>query len=128
LPIILLNSHTHNDQVGDNWEFSTIYGMDTGFTRQNARRSRLGAQAEIAPDQICGALPREFDSKAYATRPSKITVYTHDGGSFDLGGRTLEVIATPGHSPDAISLFDRAKRSALYRRHLLPRAHLALQA
>jgi hypothetical protein len=24
LPIILLNSHTHNDRVGDNWEFSTI--------------------------------------------------------------------------------------------------------
>jgi Metallo-beta-lactamase superfamily len=49
LPIILLNSHTHNDHVGDNWEFSTIYGMDTEFTRQNARGSRLDAQAEITP-------------------------------------------------------------------------------
>ncbi len=28
---------------------------------------------------------------------------------FDLGGRILEVIATPGHTPDAISLLDRAK-------------------
>ena len=108
LPIVVLNSHTHNDHVGDNWEFSTIYGMDTDFTRQNSCGSRLDAQAEITPDQICGALPKGFDSKAYATRPWKITAYTHDGDRFDLGGRTLEVIATPGHTPDAITLLDRA--------------------
>jgi glyoxylase-like metal-dependent hydrolase (beta-lactamase superfamily II) len=108
LPVVVLNSHTHDDHVGDNWEFSTIYGMDTNFTRQNARGSREEAQAEITPDQICGALPPGFDPKAYATRPWKITAYTHDGDRFDLGGRTLEVIATPGHTPDAISLIDRA--------------------
>jgi len=108
LPIVVLNSHTHDDHVGDNWEFSPIYGMDTDFTRQNGRGSRVDAQAEITPDQICGALPKEFDSKAYATRPWKITAYTHDGDRFDLGGRTLEVIATPGHTPDAITLIDRA--------------------
>jgi glyoxylase-like metal-dependent hydrolase (beta-lactamase superfamily II) len=107
LPIVVLNSHTHDDHVGGNWEFSTIYGMDTDFTRENARGSRADAQAEITPDQICGALPQGFDSKAYATRPWKITAYTHDGDRFDLGGRTLEVIATPGHTPDAISLIDR---------------------
>ena len=107
-PIIVLNSHTHNDHVGGNWEFVTIYGMDTDFTRNNARGSREDAQAEITPDQICGALPQGFDAKAYATRPWKITAITHDGDRFDLGGRTLEVIATPGHTPDAISLLDRA--------------------
>jgi len=108
LPITLLNSHTHNDHVGDNWEFSRIYGMDTNFTRQNARGSRLDAQTEITSDQICGGLPKGFDSTTYATRPWKITAYTHDGDRFDLGNRTLEVIATPGHTPDSISLLDRA--------------------
>lgn len=108
LPIIVLNSHTHDDHVGGNWEFDTVYGMDTDFTRQNARGSREDAQAEITPDQICGSLPRGFDAKAYATRPWKIAAYLHDGERFDLGGRTVEVIATPGHTPDAISLVDRA--------------------
>ena len=107
-PLILLNSHTHNDHVGGNWQFDTIYGMDTDFTRKNAKGSREDAQSEIAPDQICGTLPRGFDGKAYATRPWKITAYMHDGDRFDLGGRTMEVIATPGHTPDAISLLDRA--------------------
>ena len=107
LPIIVLNSHTHNDHVGDNWQFSAIYGMDTDFTRQNARGSQLDAQAEIAPGQICGVLPKGFDAKSYATRPWKITAYAHGGDRFDLGGRTLELIATPGHTPDAICLLDR---------------------
>src|SRR5215467_7547838 len=52
LPIAVLNSHTHNDHVGDNWQFDTVYGMDTDFTRQNARGSREDAQAEHAADQI----------------------------------------------------------------------------
>ena len=60
LPIVVLNSHTHDDHVGNNWQFETIYGMDTDFTRENARGSREDAQAEIAPDQICGHLPREI--------------------------------------------------------------------
>lgn len=107
LPVVVLNSHTHDDHVGGNWEFSTVYGMDTDFTRANAKGSRVDAQAEITPDQVCGALPQGFDPKAYTTRPWKITAYTHDGDRFDLGGRTLEVIATPGHTPDAISLIDR---------------------
>lgn len=107
LPIIVLNSHTHNDHVGGNWEFETIYAMDTDFTRRNARGSREDAQAEIAPGQICGELPKGFDAKAYATRPWKITKYIHDGERIELGGRTLEVITTPGHTPDAIALFDR---------------------
>jgi len=108
LPIIVLNSHTHDDHVGGNWEFDTIYGMDTDFTRQNARGSSEDAQAEITPDQICGSLPKGFDPKTYSTRPWKITKYIHDGDHIDLGARTIEVIATPGHTPDAISLFDRA--------------------
>jgi glyoxylase-like metal-dependent hydrolase (beta-lactamase superfamily II) len=108
LPVIVLNSHTHDDHVGGNWQFDTVYGMDTDFTRKNAQGSRDDAQAEITPDQICGTLPKGFDPKMYATKPWKIAAYIHDGEKFDLGGRTIEVIATPGHTPDAISLIDRA--------------------
>lgn len=106
LPVSVLNSHTHNDHVGDNWRFSDIYGMDTDFTRADARGSKADAQAELAPGQLCGALPAGFDAKAYATKPFRITHWLHDGDTIDLGGRTLKVIATPGHTPDAIALLD----------------------
>ena len=108
LPVVVLNSHTHNDHVGDNWQFTDVYGMDTEFTRQNARGSRADAQEEIGPGQICGELPASFRPQDYVTRPWKISKTIQDGDRIDLGGRTLEVIATPGHTPDAITLFDRA--------------------
>ena len=108
LPVTVLNSHTHDDHVGDNWQFPTVLGMNTDFTRSNARGSREDAQAEIAPGEICGAMPAGFEPKSYETRPWKIASYIHDGEPIDLGGRTLQVIATPGHTPDSITLFDRA--------------------
>jgi len=110
LPIIVLNSHTHNDHVGDNWQFDTIYSMNRDFTRQNAKGSMADAQAEIAPGEICGTLPKDFDAKSYRTKPWTITKYIDDGDKIDLGGRELEIISTPGHTPDAICLFDRANR------------------
>jgi glyoxylase-like metal-dependent hydrolase (beta-lactamase superfamily II) len=108
LPIVVLNSHTHNDHVGGNWQFETVYGMDTDFTRVNARGSRADAQAEIGPGMTCGPLPKGFDGKNYQTRPWKISRFLHGGEMIELGGRRVEVIATPGHTPDAISLLDRA--------------------
>jgi glyoxylase-like metal-dependent hydrolase (beta-lactamase superfamily II) len=106
LPVIVLNSHTHDDHVGGNWQFDTIYSMDTDFSRQNAKGSTADAQAEIAPGEVCGDLPKGFDAKSYRTKPWTITKYIHDGDKLDLGGRTLEVLAIPGHTPDAISLLD----------------------
>lgn len=110
LPIAVLNSHTHDDHVGDNWRFSTVYSMDTEFSRRDALGSKQGAQAEIEPGEICGRLPAGFDPKAYATRPWKISSFVHDGEWIDLGGRRLQVVATPGHTPDAVSLFDPGDR------------------
>lgn len=106
-PVVVLNSHTHNDHVGDNWRFPFVYGMDTAFTRANAKGSRVDAQAEIAPDQICGELPKTFNPKTYATKPWRISLFVHDGFKINLGGRTLEIISVPGHTPDAICLMDR---------------------
>jgi glyoxylase-like metal-dependent hydrolase (beta-lactamase superfamily II) len=107
LPILVLNSHTHNDHVGDNWEFNEIYGMDTDFTRSSAKGSSADAQAELAPGNVCGQLPEGFDAKSYATRPFHINHWLHDGDTVDLGGRALEVLSTPGHTPDEICLLER---------------------
>jgi glyoxylase-like metal-dependent hydrolase (beta-lactamase superfamily II) len=82
--------------------------MDTEFTRTNAKGSRVDAQTEIAGDQICGELPKGFDVQSYATKAWHISRFLHDGDKIELGNRTLEIMATPGHTPDAICLLDRA--------------------
>ncbi len=38
------------------------------------------------------------------------TGWLNDGDTIDLGGRTLEVIHTPGHSPGSVSFLDREAR------------------
>jgi len=106
LPVSVVNSHTHNDHVGDNWRFGDVYGMDTDFTRLSTKGSREDAQAEIVPGEICGDLPKNFNAALYATRSFHITHWLHDGDMIDLGGRTIQIVATPGHTPDAISLLD----------------------
>jgi len=107
-PIVVLNSHTHDDHVGGNWEFDYVFAMDTDFSRKSSRGSRADAQAEIAPGQICGKLPVGFNPKTYATRQWKILHFVHDGFKINLGARTVEIVATPGHTPDSIALLDRA--------------------
>jgi glyoxylase-like metal-dependent hydrolase (beta-lactamase superfamily II) len=106
-PVVVLNSHTHNDHVGDNWQFPYIFGMDTAFTRANAKGSREDAQGELGKDNLCGELPKGFDRAKYATKAWKISLVVRDGFKVNLGHRTVEIIATPGHTPDAISLIDR---------------------
>jgi len=109
-PVVVLNSHTHDDHVGGNWQFAFIFGMDTAFTRANAKGSQSDAQAEIGKDQICDTLPKNFDPTKYTTKPWKISLFVHDGFKVSLGERTVEIIATPGHTPDSISLIDRANK------------------
>jgi glyoxylase-like metal-dependent hydrolase (beta-lactamase superfamily II) len=106
LPVSVVNSHTHNDHVGDNWRFADVYGMPTDFTRMNAKGSTADAQAELIPGQICGTLPAGFDAKSYRTRAFQISHWLHDGDRINLGDRTLEVISAPGHTPDSIALLD----------------------
>jgi len=106
LPISVMNSHTHNDHVSDNWRFSRVHGMDTSFTREHAKGTVAAAQEEIVPGAICGELPAGFDPKTYRVKPFHVTDWIHDGSKIDLGGRVLQVISTPGHTPDSISLWD----------------------
>ncbi len=107
LPVSVMNSHTHNDHVGDNWRFTDVYGVPTDFTRRDAKGSRVDAQAELTAGQVCGALPAGFDAKLYRTRAFHISHWLRDGETINLGGRTLTVIFTPGHTPDSIALLDK---------------------
>ncbi len=109
LPVTVLNSHTHFDHVGANAEFSDIRGMDTPFTRENARGKPHAAVAdEVAASSFCGGPPPGVDTAAFRSRPFTIARTVQDGDTIDLGDRQLTVVATPGHTPDAIALHDSA--------------------
>lgn len=109
-PVIVLNSHTHFDHTGGNAEFSEIFNEDTAFSRANANgQSNAYSRDTLTPQRLCGPLPPGVHPDAYTTRPWHVTHRVRDGEHIDLGGRELEVIFTPGHTPDSLSLLDRPR-------------------
>lgn len=109
--IVVLNSHTHYDHIGSNYQFDTIYGRDTLYTRNRAMGSSKEAVAGFLREGwVWKELPPGFDASAYRSRPFEIDEYVGEGDVIDLGDRQLEILETPGHAPDSICLLDRDNR------------------
>lgn len=107
-PVSVLNSHSHFDHVGGNHAFKRIYGMNTAFTNQRQKGiSNKDISEEVSAAALCRPLPKGVSEKTHSGRPYKISKRIEDGYIFKLGGRSLEVIHVPGHTPDAIALIDR---------------------
>jgi glyoxylase-like metal-dependent hydrolase (beta-lactamase superfamily II) len=113
LPVTVVNSHTHFDHVGGNREFEDVRNLDLPYSRASARgevSQSLAAYASetLAGDRICGPLPAGVMSRAYSIPTWRVSGHVRDGEVLDLGGRKLEILRTPGHTPDSICLLDRA--------------------
>jgi glyoxylase-like metal-dependent hydrolase (beta-lactamase superfamily II) len=109
LPVTVVNSHTHFDHVGGNAEFERVLAFDSAYTRSNARGFPHAPLAgEVEASSFCGAPPAGTDTAGYHTRAWTATGTVGDSARIDLGGRELEVLHVPGHTPDALALVDRA--------------------
>jgi glyoxylase-like metal-dependent hydrolase (beta-lactamase superfamily II) len=113
LPVTVINSHTHFDHVGGNREFAEVRNLDDPFSRASARGNvseslREYAEETLAEDRVCGALPAGVASRDYELPTWTVSAQVRDGEVLDLGDRRLEVVRTPGHTPDSLCLLDRA--------------------
>lgn len=108
LPVIVVNSHTHFDHVGGNAEFQEIWNQDLPYTLTNARGGLNDYSRDaLSPQRVCGELPKGVSSNTFTTRPWRATHNLKDGETIDLGSRKLQVLFTPGHTPDSLCLIDR---------------------
>lgn len=111
-PIVVVNSHSHWDHVGGNHLFEDGT-TEIWIHAAEVPELEAGVGAEylagwFAPEQLRGPLPAGFDRAGFAIPPGRATGILHGGEVFDLGGRVLEVLHAPGHSPGGIVLLDRA--------------------
>jgi glyoxylase-like metal-dependent hydrolase (beta-lactamase superfamily II) len=111
LPVLVLNSHSHPDHIGGNYEFENILGLNTEFTRMNASgNSEMEIKTWVDRNHVCGTLPPGFDASSYSSKAFRITDFIGDGKVIDLGNRKLTVLLTPGHTPDSLCLLDSEHR------------------
>lgn len=110
-PLLVVNSHSHYDHVGGNYQFETIWGLQSSYARKRSKGIAHEQVAEYAsPGWVWKDTPRDFSAQNYAIKPWKYSRWIGDGEFIDLGGTSLEVIRTPGHAPDAICLLDQNNR------------------
>ncbi len=109
LPVIVLNSHTHNDHVGDNWEFSTI--LRNGHRLHPPQRARLEARRtgrNRRRSDLRHATPKVLTRRPTPHVRGKFLNISTTGIASTSAAAKLKSSRRPGHTPDAISLFDRA--------------------
>ena len=59
------------------------------------------------PAKSAARCPQDLTRRNIPPDPFHISHWMHDHDKIDLGERVLEIIATPGHTPDAIALLDK---------------------
>ena len=84
LPLMVVQSHGHPDHCTGNLAFDEIYAHPDDF---DAIRGYQGAEGNLKP--------------------------INEGDVIDLGGRTFEVLHTPGHQQGHIALLNRSERILL---------------
>ena len=81
LPPELVNTHADMDHIGSNDAFDSLYMH-----------------------------PSEYPFYLHGSGHGSALLPVFEGSAFDLGGRVLEVIHVPGHTPGSITLLDRENR------------------
>jgi glyoxylase-like metal-dependent hydrolase (beta-lactamase superfamily II) len=137
LEVLVANTHHHWDHVGGNASFSEIAIHELGAERLRAGNEMRFAEAYLAytrerlerfgefrdldrryfdllsEETTPRPLPRGFDPAAWRIPPCVPSRLLRDGDELDLGGRSLRVVHTPGHTPDSVCYLD-AERGMLF--------------
>ena len=100
LPVTVIPSHLHFDHVGALGRFDRTALLDDPSLRKRLRDGRLTLE--------------RYEFLGFADRLPTPTFHVDEwwapDSTIDLGGRHLRVLATPGHTPTSVSLYDEGRQ------------------
>lgn len=110
-PLSVLPSHLHFDHLGGLRNFTSIYLLDTPFTRKFKRADGL---YQVPEPVYLG----NIDHMTLA--PFKVDRLVKPNDVIDLGGLKVRLLSVPGHTKDEVALYDEAHNILLSGDHLYP--------
>jgi len=121
--IIVVNTHGHYDHTYGNFQFDRVH-----LSREDLplaiKSYGMDIRLEKIKDFDTSDLPSGMSVMDWMDAPHPETSPLDAGVSFDLGGRTIETIPTPGHTAGSVCFLDPAGRilfsgDTIYRGYLL---------
>jgi len=107
-PVTAVATHIHWDHIGGHKYFPEFYAHEAELDWLNGKFPLpLQAVKNMVADRC--ELPEDFCINGYAIFQGKPGRLLDDGDTIDLGGRTIQVLHTPGHSPGHLCFWEDEK-------------------
>lgn len=108
-PIIAVATHVHWDHIGGHEYFPDFYVHEDEV-------NWLAGEFPLTMEQVKGFvvedcdLPEDFDIDDYNFFQGAATRVLKDKDIIDIGGRSIEVLHTPGHSPGHMCFYEKERK------------------
>ena len=107
-PTAAVATHIHWDHIGGHKYFSEFYAHEAEL---NWLRGEFPLSEDTIREMVVDRcrLPEGFDVNGYKMFQGEPKRVLHDGEKIDIGGRTVEVLHTPGHSPGHMCFWEQSR-------------------
>lgn len=96
LPITFIPSHFHYDHIGNEITFESVAVVDLPYLRERADSNRLS----LTWQEHLGS------GEGYDIPTLEVDEWLPPNSVLDIGDRRLQILHTPGHTTDSVSLLD----------------------
>lgn len=112
-PVFVVNTHAHLDHIGGNHFFPDVHlhEAEREIFRLHTDQAEVAQMVDAQIPRLLAPLLRSFRRDIISQTISGKYHWFSCPKSFDLGGRKVDVILTPGHTPGSICLLDRENRA-----------------
>lgn len=105
-PVTAVATHIHWDHIGGHKYYPDFYAHEAELNWLNGEFPQTLETIKNYVVERCD-LPKSFNIDEYAFFQGKPTKALYGGEQIELGGRTVEVIHTPGHSPGHMCFYEK---------------------